>query len=370
MGKGANRFETITQQNELLKEQNDLLREQNELLQRQSAKITWGGVYKTFVENIDRDEMRNGFLVTSQRKKLWNVQINLIQEFARICKKHNLRWFAACGTLLGAARHKGFVPWDDDVDVVMMRPEYEKFRKIVAAEIKSPYVVDFWYDYRLESDEPSALTDLSLPIISNAQHKKFPFGAPFFPLIKLKDKRTLFVEFPELKTVQQNIWLDIFPLDSLPPFTDRQRAINFEIERIIFIATVHPEIIKDALQKGQKLVVDHDKLREFMRLPYKQRCLQLEELLAKNFFLSERVGDLREWCIIQKRRSYQLKDFRDVAYLPFEKITVPAPAGYESVLTDFYGDWRKCVIYPPHNFIYSADISWEEYLSQSSRQLS
>ena len=368
MGKGTNRLETITQQNELLKEQNDLLREQNELLRR-TPSTAQNDEREIFVENIDRDEMRNGFLVTSQRKKLWNVQINLINEFARICKKHNLRWFVADGTLLGAARHKGFVPWDDDVDVVMMRPEYEKFRKIVAAEVKSPYAVDFWYDYRLESDEPSALTDLSLPLLSAEQHRKHPVSSPFFPLIKLKDTRTLFVEFPELKTMQQNIWLDIFPFDSLPPFTDRQRAINFEIERIIFIAAVHPEIIKDALQKGQKLRVDHDKLREFMRLPYKQRCLQLEELLAKNFFLSERVGDLREWCIVQNRRSSQYKDFTDVAYLPFEKITVPAPAGYESVLTDLYGDWRKCVIYPPHNFIYSTDISWEEYLSQSSRQL-
>ena len=69
MGKGANRLEVIVQQNELLKEQNALLREQNELL-RQSSSNSRSNDYEIFIENIDRDEMRSGFLVTSHRKKL------------------------------------------------------------------------------------------------------------------------------------------------------------------------------------------------------------------------------------------------------------------------------------------------------------
>ena len=126
------------QQNRLLQEQNDLLREQNEQLRRTISKPKDGG-REVYIENIDRDEMRSGFLVTSHRKKLWNAQIGLIKEFDRICKKYNLRWFAIGGTLIGAARHGGFVPWDDDVDIAMLRPDYEKFRKIAADEIKSPY---------------------------------------------------------------------------------------------------------------------------------------------------------------------------------------------------------------------------------------
>ena len=129
------------QQDELLKEQNALLREQNEQLRQIVSVLNCDG-REIYVNNINRDEIRNGFLVTSQRKKLWNVQINLIQEFARICKKHNLRWFAIYGTLLGAVRHRGFIPWDDDVDIAMLRPDYEKFRKIAADEIKPPYHLD------------------------------------------------------------------------------------------------------------------------------------------------------------------------------------------------------------------------------------
>jgi len=366
MGKGATRLEAITRQNELLQEQNDLLREQNALLQQPSAGSRYGD-YGIFIDNIERDEMRSGILVTSHRKKLWNVQINLIKEFDRICRKHNLRWFAAGGTLIGAARHKGFIPWDDDVDVVMLRPEYEKFRRIVASEIKPPYHLDIWYNYRREDDEPSDLTDMSLPLISRDYFKKYyPICFPFFPLIKIRDTRTFFLEFVGESTFNQGIFLDIFPLDVLPPFAEEQQRINFEIARVIYAATVNPALIRDAMQKNQRLLVDYGSLQKFMSLPYKQRGLQLENLLAKNFFPTERVGDMRDWCIVQKRRFYHLKAFSDVTYLPFEKIELPAPVDYDSFLTDFYGDWRKPVFTYTHARYYSAEIPWEEYKQKTA----
>ena len=135
----------------LLEEQNDLLREQNQLLRKPPAAPLKDDGREIFIENIDRDEMRSGFLVTTERKKLWNAQIGILLEFARICKKHNLQWFAGGGTLLGAARHGGFIPWDDDIDVVMLRPEYEKFQQVALQEVKDPYFLDIWYNYRLES---------------------------------------------------------------------------------------------------------------------------------------------------------------------------------------------------------------------------
>ena len=164
--------------NDVLREQNALLRKQNELLRQSASKRDDGR--EVFIDNIERDEMRYGFLVTSDRKKIWNVQINLIKEFARICEKHNLRWFIIGGTLIGAARHKGFIPWDDDADVAMLRPDYEKFRAIVESEIKPPYLADVWYNYRLEIDEPSARTNFSLPMITRKPFEEYPTAAHNF----------------------------------------------------------------------------------------------------------------------------------------------------------------------------------------------
>ena len=357
---------TTYQQDELLQEQNVLLREQNEQLRQMLSALNCNG-REIYVNNINRDEVRNGFLVTSQRKKLWNAQIGLIKEFERICKKHNLRWFAIGGTLIGAARHGGFIPWDDDVDIAMLRPEYEKFRKIAADEFKTPYHLDIWYNYRLERDKPSELTDNSLPLISMNHYDNYPVQAPFFPLIKIRDTRTIAIEFPNDRSFNQGIWIDIFPMDSLPPFAEKQQQQNFDIARVMFLATVRPDIIENAFQKNKRnAFVDSDTLREFMNLPYKQRGIKLEELLAENFFMSEHVGDLRDWCIMNNERSYQSKDFRDVVYLPFEKIEVPAPVGYDSILTDFYGDWHKLVYSPGHLNFYSTEISWDEYLQKTA----
>ena len=84
----------IRQQNDLLEKMNSLLEVQNKILQQQPISR------EVFVDDIEHDEMRDGFLVTSHRKKLWNVQIGLLNEFARICKKYNLRWFAAFKNIL------------------------------------------------------------------------------------------------------------------------------------------------------------------------------------------------------------------------------------------------------------------------------
>ena len=80
----------------------------------------------TFQESFFEPETRCDFHINTKRKQVWAIEIDLLIEFDRICRKHNLRYFLAYGTLLGAVRHKVFIPWDDDVDVLMPREDYEK----------------------------------------------------------------------------------------------------------------------------------------------------------------------------------------------------------------------------------------------------
>ena len=94
-------------------------------------------------ENYYDDEVVGGFYVPSLMKKCWAAQIEIIEDIAAVCEKHDIKWYADAGTLLGAVRHGGFIPWDDDTDIVMMREEYEEFLKY-ADELPENYTVVNW----------------------------------------------------------------------------------------------------------------------------------------------------------------------------------------------------------------------------------
>lgn len=363
MGKGANRLELIAQQNELLREQNELLREQNELLRRNVDGR------EIFIEDIDRDEMRNGFLVTSHRKKLWNAQIGLINELARICRKYNLRWFAIGGTLLGAARHKGFIPWDDDVDVVMFRPDYSKFQAVAAKEIKPPYFLDVWCEYSLESESKNAAENLQAVTLEEEKDREKGWRLEW-PKMKLRDSRTCMILRPTLSSTNQGIWIDIFPFDPAPPFANKQQAITFNMAKELHMAAMFPAWVDNALSKKAKFVISRDDLRKFISKPLHVRGRYLDKFMAEKFFTSQKAGRVVEQFLQKKIITYSTADFDEIKYLPFEKIEVPAPAGYESVLTANYGDWRELIKYPAHILDYSADISSEEYFkTRSSKEV-
>lgn len=97
------------------------------------------------------DEVREGFFVPSIMKRAWAIELEILQEIDKLCQRHGISWFAEWGTLLGAVRHKGFIPWDDDIDIVMMRNDYEHFLR-VSHELPEGYKVlnirnhpDYWY---------------------------------------------------------------------------------------------------------------------------------------------------------------------------------------------------------------------------------
>ena len=373
MATNTTRSDGINRRNELLATQNDLLREQTNLLRLlvSSNKVPWGGVKfsaddrAVFVENIDHDEMRDGFLVTSQRKKLWNVQINLINEFARICKKHNLRWFAGYGTLLGAARHRGFIPRDDDVDIIMFRPDYEKFKLVAATEIKAPYFLDIWYNYRLESEGASLNDDEGDFQFITADQRNYQAHISHLPLIKIRDSRTSMIEFLNRNFIDQGIWIDIFPLDPVPPFAEQSQAVNFEVARTLLYAAALPQVIIKAMQEKQPLPLKYDELKKFLALPYRERGRILDNFLKEKFFIHEYVNQFHQLYYFPNSKPCKTADFTDVTYLPFEKIEVPAPINYDSALTDCYGDWRKPVFRQTHVQIYSTEISWREYFRKT-----
>ena len=81
-----------------------------------------------FDESYFEDEIRDGFYIPSMIKRSWAVALDVLSEVDRICQKYDIKYYAEWGTLLGAVRHAGFVPWDDDLDIAMQRNDYIKRR--------------------------------------------------------------------------------------------------------------------------------------------------------------------------------------------------------------------------------------------------
>lgn len=82
-------------------------------------------------------------------KRAWAAELEVLSEIDKICKKHNIQYFADWGTLLAAVRHEGFIPWDDDLDITMKREDYHRFMEIAQTELPEGF---FAYDFRNHDD--------------------------------------------------------------------------------------------------------------------------------------------------------------------------------------------------------------------------
>lgn len=262
-----------------------------------------------------QEETRCGFPVTEKRKKVWYIELQLLKRFDEVCKKYHLSYYVDYGTLLGAVRHKGFIPWDDDIDVSMFRDDYAKLQKIAPGEFKEPYSYQDSY------------TSQSVPI---------------WNIAKIRDNRTTAIQFPNAPLeVNQGLFLDIFPIDDAPDGQPSSEML-FEMKREIWMSIVEPDTMRKHLQKGTKFLLETDLLYDLLKLPAKERFKQFENFNLSNFGKSKNVGNFTDVLFyperirIPKERKY----YANTIYLPFENMTVPVPIGYDKLLKSRYGDYN------------------------------
>lgn len=293
-----------------------------------------------YIADIDRDEIRSGFLVTVSRKRLWEKEIELLMVLDDICRRHDIRWFAGYGTLLGAVRHHGFVPWDDDIDVVMLRPDYDRFCQVAMKEIQEPFYWDNWHNT----------------------------GA-FWLFSKIRDSRTTAWERELPLEHNQGMFIDIFPLDDAPDGVQEGRGLIAAVIDL-YIAMIQPGKMNEMIAAGRNRLSEKV-LRQFMAEPVLDKFADIEGVLSNHFGQTRNVNFVGFDMNNPKGANEAMpRDaFRKAVYLPFETIEVPVPVGYDEVLTRTYGDYHQFVRGAAGGCahlgtVMSPDISYIEYGQQ------
>lgn len=274
--------------------------------------------------NFFDSEERCGYSISGDMKKVWAVLFDLLNEFKRACDKHDIRWWGDAGTILGAARHKGMIPWDDDIDVMLMREDYNRLCAIASDEFRHPYF------FQTEETDRGSIRG----------HAQLRNSETTGMLIAEKERKFGF---------NQGIFLDIFPIDAIPDddnLFQKQiknvhyyRMKSFEFYNLTYnyhtvfrknLYCVAKNYIKHLLAKGP--------MRNYFNyeLPYLKFVAEGQKY--KNT-TSKRVCKM-VLCPIKSRRVWQRDWFDETVYLPFEIFQLPVPVGYRELLDTFYGDWQ------------------------------
>lgn len=259
--------------------------------------------------------MNNKNMKKLSTEEIKKIELDLLITFADFCDKNNLKYYLAYGTLLGAVRHKGFIPWDDDIDVMMPRPDYDRFIELTGF---------------------SKITEnCETRLYKNCTHPNI------YPYAKLIATDTIVFEKGKARKNVSGIWIDIFPLDGYPNDDLTDAKIIFEkyrkIRNMQDLCTTNPLCVNQSFVK---------KIIKFLLLPIirlqsvKKLCQKLEDNAQKyNYEECEYVADIiwgDKYNIMLKKSELEPAEQMD-----FEGHKFKAPACWKNYLTLLYGDYMQ-----------------------------
>lgn len=272
-----------------------------------------------FKRDFFYDEVRNGFYIPAIMKKAWGAEMLILSEIDRICKKHGIAYYLGGGTLLGAVRDATFIPWDDDVDIMMFREDYEAFRRIAKEEL--PEELEF-----LSIEEDSSFRGMNAVVCSNEKRfnedcfKKY-HGYPF------------------------SAFVDIFALDAISDWQDKEKIRRAFLS---LLYKIREENWKTGTCSEESLQALRDTEAYYSISSARESSLEgrVGLLIEKvyQFFNGEessRVASIPFYFL--NNASYPRDAFHRVQYLSFCGAEFPTASNWESLLTSDYGDYRRVV---------------------------
>lgn len=239
---------------------------------------------------------------------LWACQLDITEQILRICKKHNLRIWAEGGTMLGAVRHKGFIPWDDDMDFFMLRPDYDKLVKIAPTELSHPY------------------------FFQSAKTEKGYFRGH----AQVRNSDTAAILPYELwQNFNQGVFVDIFVFDVIPEDQTERKHVYDKIAGYQDCLTGYlfgnfKNRIAISVKKGK-----HPSIQPMFGVFKEMEDLVARRAPQKNDWVSYPLFNLKT----APRYMRRVEDLEHTIWMDFEYLKLPIPSEYHKFLTNIYGDY-------------------------------
>lgn len=269
-----------------------------------------------FKEEYFEEENRDGFLVSQDMKRAWAAQLEVLEEVKRVCAILDIKFYADWGTMLGAVRHHGFIPWDDDMDIAMLRKEYMRFLS------EAPALLGQYYEIKSVYNDPE--DDTIKARIINGRHICF--------------EPNFLAKFHGCPYV---VGIDIFPVDNI---TDDKDALKKQVESLKLLLSTVESVPEEApysvqvlelmkkIEKTFGIPINYDnRLRHELKKIYDIVCARYQHENSEE--VCSMIDYAEGWDYHAKRAWYE-----DVCEMPFENTTIPVPAEYDGLLRIKYGD--------------------------------
>jgi lipopolysaccharide cholinephosphotransferase len=257
-----------------------------------------------------------------EQEELKKIQLHILKKVDIYCKEHKIQYFLAYGTLLGAVRHKGFIPWDDDIDIAMNREDYTQF------------ISGFSDEY------------LKVYSLSNSKQCRFPFA-------KVYDSRTGVFEGSYNKTNEFGVNIDIFPIDVVPDDKKKRQKLIRKARFWQMLSKIKLSRVSGIMTLKQNLIILPGRIL-LAAVPLTYMAKKIESIsFSLNNTNSNYVGFM-VWGY-GEREMFKKEIFSETVEMPFEDMLAPVPKEYDKVLTSLFGSYME---YPPldkqvsqHDFI-------------------
>ncbi len=263
-------------------------------------------------------------------KEIQQIELSILLDFDKIARAHGLKYSLFAGTMLGAVRHKGFIPWDDDIDITMPRPDYEKLIQLN----KEP---GFWPDYL----KMSCFEDGNLDV----------------PFMKVFDTRTKIKEDNFNESNVESLWIDIFPMDGLPESLEEKKKYY---KKCLFITKLNlAAAAKTGYgSTGLKIFLKMILIKPLTAIIGRKRIAgMLKNMASKIPYGSTPECGLSVWGCDGPYQALTIEEYEDLIEMEFEGHKLCCTAYWDKNLKGIFGDYMQL---PPENERISHDM--EAYL--------